>query len=85
VNELIQSPKSAALEPKLRAVTDYAVALTHDPGSMTEQHLQPLRQAEYSDEAILWIAEIVGYFNYVNRLADGLGVSLEPHKSEPQT
>jgi uncharacterized protein YciW len=64
-------------------LVDYAIALTRNPGNMTEEHLVPLRQAGYNDEAILWTAEIIGYYAYVNRLADGLGVNLETHKQSP--
>ncbi len=37
-----------------------------------------LRSAGFGDEAILLATEITGYFNFVNRLVEGLGVSLEP-------
>ena len=73
--------RPAELEPKLAALAGYALALTREPQSMTEGHLKPLRDRGYSDEAILWAAEITGYFNYVNRIADGLGVELEPGKT----
>ena len=44
--------------------------------------LQGLRAAGFSDRAILDIAQVVAYYAYVNRIADGLGVSLEPYWSE---
>jgi alkylhydroperoxidase family enzyme len=39
--------------------------------------LEQLRAAGFDDAAILRATEIVGYFNFVNRLANGLGVELE--------
>lgn len=56
---------------------DYAVKLTHDPGGMTTDDAKALREAGFGDRAILDICQVVAYYNYVNRLADGLGVELE--------
>ena len=56
---------------------DYAVKLTHDPGGMTADDAEALREAGFGDRAILDICQVVAYYNYVNRLADGLGVELE--------
>jgi len=44
---------------------------------MTEQDTHRLREVGLSDEAILEAAEVAAWFNYVNRLADALGVELE--------
>lgn len=56
---------------------DYAAKLTRDPGGMTGGDVHLLRKAGFKDRAILDICQIVAYYNYVNRLADGLGVELE--------
>lgn len=56
---------------------DYAVKLTLDPGGMTAADAEALREAGFGDRAILDICQVVAYYNYVNRLADGLGVELE--------
>ena len=56
---------------------DYATKLTIDPGSVTEQDVVGLRDMEFTDTDILHIAEVVGYYAYANRLADGLGIPLE--------
>ncbi len=45
---------------------------------MTEADLEPLRAAGLDDRAIVDANQVVAYFNYVNRIADGLGVELEP-------
>jgi len=57
---------------------DYALKLTRTPWGMSEGDLSPLRDAGLTDREILDLAMIVGYFAFVNRLADGLGVELEP-------
>ncbi len=56
---------------------DYAAKLTDRPPDMIAEDVQRLREAGFSDRAILDINQIVAYFAYVNRVADGLGVELE--------
>ena len=56
---------------------DYAVALTRAPGRMRPSHVEALRLAGFDNAAILDICQVTAYYNYVNRLADGLGVELE--------
>ena len=55
----------------------FAVKLTKTPGAMTDTDVEALREAGFSDRDILDIAEVVGYYNYANRIADGLGIELE--------
>lgn len=59
------------------AMLTYAEKLTLTPGAMTLADVEMLRDAGFSDRDILDIAEVVGYYAYVNRIADGLGVSIE--------
>ena len=56
---------------------EYSVKLTTTPGGMNAADVEALRNAGFSDRDILDIAEVVGYYAYVNRIADGLGVELE--------
>jgi hypothetical protein len=44
---------------------------------MTEQDWQPLRDLGFNDEALLEVGHIVGWFNYLTRLADGFGLVLD--------
>ena len=57
---------------------DYAEKLTRTPGAMQAEDIDPLRRVGFSDTDILHIAEVVAYYAFVNRIADGLGVELEP-------
>lgn len=57
---------------------DYAAKLTREPWNMEEADVQALRDAGFSDVGILDIVQVAGYYAYVNRVADGLGVELEP-------
>ena len=62
------------LEPRLSNIVRHAEKLTTAPGAMTEIDLGELRAVGLSDKDILDLTMIVGYFNFVNRIAVGLGV-----------
>ncbi|MCI0379632.1 MAG: hypothetical protein L0215_18645 [Gemmataceae bacterium] len=53
---------------------DYAAKLTRHAVRVTPDDLDRLRQVGFDDRAILQINLIASYFNYINRVADGLGV-----------
>lgn len=63
------------LEPRLSNIVRYSEKLTTAPGAMTEIDLGELRAEGLSDKDILDLTLIVGYFNFVNRIAMGLGVA----------
>ena len=65
-----------------RRMLDYSAKLTRSPWAMTEDDLRQLRANGFSDRAILDIAQVVAYYAYVNRIADGLGLSLESYWAE---
>ena len=71
--------RCAKLTPGDRQMLDYATKLTRSPGEMCEGDVIALRKSGFSDRAILDIAQVVAYYAYVNRIADGLGVSLEDY------
>ena len=64
----------APLEPRERAMIDYVVMLTHDATSITPAAHEKLRAAGFDDLGILQITLIASWFNYINRVADALGV-----------
>jgi hypothetical protein len=55
----------------------YAAKLTRTPAAVGEADVEALRRVGFDDRAILDVCQVVAYYNYVNRLADGLGVELE--------
>lgn len=73
---------TASVGARERALIAYAVALTRTPASITPAMLEPLRQAGLSDEGIHSAAAVTAYFNFVNRIALGLGVELETHSPD---
>ena len=77
--QLKKDYRHAGISPQDMAMLDYAHKLTLTPAKMERVDIEALRTAGFSDAAILDICQITGYFNFVNRLADGLGVDLEPY------
>jgi uncharacterized peroxidase-related enzyme len=69
---------TAPIEPRDRAMLDYAVALTREPAKMVRDDVERLRQHGFDDVAIHDIAHITALFNYFVRVADGLGIEDEP-------
>jgi len=61
----------------------YAAKLTRTPAAMREDDVIALREVGFADADILAIAEVTAYYAYVNRIADGLGVTLERRGTEP--
>ena len=59
------------------AMLRYVDKLTRAPWDMVEADVVALRDVGFTDGAILDINQVAGYYAYVNRLADGLGVELE--------
>lgn len=73
-----QDWRAAGLDPRRVAILEYAEKLTTRPAEMTEQDVTNLRAATLADVDILQLAQCVAYYAYANRIADGLGVMLEP-------
>lgn len=70
--------RTAPVEPRVRAMLDYAVKLTRRPTEMTEEDVVALRDAGWTDEDVMDVAEVTGLFNMSNRLASGLGWAPNP-------
>lgn len=74
--------RDAPIQSAEMAILNYAVKLTKTPWDMQEDDVDRLRQEGLSDSAILDVNQITGYYNFVNRLAAGLGVELESYWHE---
>ena len=72
----------ADLDPQTRGMLDYAAKLTKEPGSMSKEHVDGLKALGLSDEQVLSTVLISCRFNFFNRLANGLGVELQPGAME---
>jgi uncharacterized peroxidase-related enzyme len=78
VRGLAREPGATALPAADRAIVAYALKLTRTPRAMTAADVQALRDHGLSEAEIFEVAFTTAYFNYTNRLAEGLGVEPEP-------
>ena len=85
VKKFIKDYQSVSLSARERAMLDYSAKLTREPWNMVEEDVKALKEAGFTDVGILHVNQVAGYYAYVNRLADGLGVRLESFwdKEEP--
>jgi uncharacterized peroxidase-related enzyme len=74
VDALEKDYATAPITPQERVMLDYVVKLTKDATTVWKDDIDGLRAAGFDDQAILQIALIASWFNYINRVADGLGV-----------
>ncbi len=65
------------LSDRQRALLTVAEKLSAQPTRMVEEDWAPLRNAGLDDQGCLEVAHIVGIFNYLTRLADGMGLELD--------
>ena len=68
---------NAPLTDAERVMCDYAIQLTKDPVRIHPGHHRDLRANGFDDTAILQITLIASWFNYINRVADSLGIGRE--------
>lgn len=80
-DELVQQIKvdysKANIDEKTMAMLHYAMKLTESPRSITDEDVERLRAVGCTDREIFDACQITAYFNFVNRMAEGLGVELE--------
>ena len=68
-DKLATNHRSADLSERHRAMLDFAVKLTEEPGAIEDSDLERLREAGFSQEAIWDVASVVAFYNLSNRLA----------------
>jgi uncharacterized peroxidase-related enzyme len=69
--------EKALLNEQDRAMLDFAIQLTRDATQITKKDHERLHTVGFDDQGILQITLIASWFNYINRVADGLGVGRE--------
>ena len=74
VEALRRDYRTAPITPEERVICDYVVKLTKDATQCGPEDLDKLRAAGFDDKGILQITLIASWFNYINRVADALGV-----------
>lgn len=68
---------TAPITPQERVMLDFVVKITKDATKVWKNDHERLRAAGFEDQAILQITLIASWFNYINRVADALGVGRE--------
>ena len=76
VDEVADNWKISSLSEQQKAICYLAEKLTLNPGKINKKDIQGIKDFGYVDKEISEIVQIISYFNYINRVADGLG--LEP-------
>jgi len=79
VDALKRDYHEADITPADLKMLDYAVKVTLEHCNCEESDVDELRNAGFDDTDILDIVQVTAYYNYVNRMACGLGVELEPY------
>ena len=74
VKALVEDYDHAPLSEADRAMLDFVTQLTKDATRITPEHHERLRSVGFDDRGILQITLIASWFNYINRVADALGV-----------
>ena len=69
--------QTAPISEQERTMLDYVVQVTRDATRISPQDHDRLRTAGFDDRGILQITLIASWFNYINRVADALGVGRE--------
>ena len=69
--------RTAGLDAPTAALLEYAEKLTEEPASVGPDDIDELRSHGFGDQAISSATQVIAYFNYINRIAEGLGV---PHE-----
>ncbi len=77
VDALEKDYTTAPITPQERVMLDYVVKITRDATKVWKDDHERLRAAGFDDKAILQITLIAAWFNYINRVADALGVGRE--------
>lgn len=77
IQALSDDYRTAPITAQERAMLDYVVQLTKEATRITPQYHERLRAVGFEDKAILQITLIASWFNYINRVADALGVGRE--------
>ena len=83
MRQLQEDYTRAPLSEQDRAMLDYVVQLTKDATRITREDHERLRAVGFDDQGILQITLIASWFNYINRVADALGVGRENPAEKP--
>ena len=81
-SHVIHDYTKADLDPKTRGMLDFAVKLTRDPSGNQKADVEKLRELGLDEQEILATVLVTCFFNFMTRLADGLGVEIQENRFE---
>lgn len=77
VKDILSDFQTADIDDTQKAILKFAVKVTEAAHSVTSEDLEHLRTFGLNDETLFPIVEVVGFFSYVNRIADAFGIELD--------
>lgn len=77
ISQIVTDFQEADIDQTTKAILEFAVKVTKAAATVTPDDLEHLRSYGLTDEALFAIVEVVGFFNYINRIADAFGVELD--------
>lgn len=77
VRAIVRDWRNAPLTDAEKALCAFAVKLTETPAAMAQADTDALRTVGWSDKDIHDATQVIAYFNYINRVADALGVKVD--------
>ncbi len=77
VDRFAEDWRTAGLDEPTVALLEFAEKLTKTPAAVGADDVERLREAGFDDQGISSAVQVVAYFNYINRVAEGLGVDPE--------
>ena len=82
VHQVVDDWRQCSLSMAVRRLVEFAEKVTRAPAEVTESDVARLRDAGWCDETVHDAAQVIGYYNYINRIANALGIQPEenlPH------
>ena len=77
IAQIVTDFQRADIDEPTKAILEFAVKVTKAASTVTPADLERLRSYGLTDEALFAIVEVVGFFSYINRIADAFGVELD--------
>ena len=77
ISQIVADFQAADIDDTTKAILEFAVKVTKAAPTVIQADLEHLRSYGLTDEALFAIVEVVGFFNYVNRIADAFGIELD--------
>jgi uncharacterized peroxidase-related enzyme len=77
ISHIVTDFQAADIDEATKAILEFAVKVTKAAPTVTQADLEHLRSYGLTDEALFAIVEVIGFFNYVNRIADAFGIELD--------